>query len=65
MTHQANDLHYDVSLYINILLIVLNRKHHKQFISNVEFAQGQVVIQWVVDVEAQGKELNSHNDPMD
>ena len=31
-------------------------------IFNVEFAQGQVVIQWVIDLEIQVKELKLHNE---
>ena len=41
--------------------MVLNKRHNKQVIFDVEFIQRQIVIRRMIDLEAQVKELKSHN----
>ena len=49
--YQVDDVRCDVSFFINILLMVLHKKYHKQVVSTNEFAKGQVAIQQVIDLE--------------
>ena len=41
------------------------QKNYKQLICNANFAQEQAWIQWVVDLETQIKELESHHKVVD
>ena len=65
MTHQVNDiLCGGASFYLEILVMVLNKKYNKHVVSSTKFEQCQAVIQWVNDLETWVKGMKSHNEAM-